>query len=425
MVKNLYQKCLFIAFLASFWSFLDVLPISASDYPIIIENFYHDTANGDLIKIRWKANFNATPDTVQKYTMNTGGIGSSFFGAYHEVTAYYWSDFLNSCSSTATSDICYSIPKELKFYDGNNTSTIATNASGLTYSDVTNYLDINEATPINNVYGTRYAIGGGSESSLKSVDPFGFGETPVYSLNPHIVISSPASGSTITATNDILSVNYYDIDPTLYKGILLNFRDDKLHASTKSYDYKLATGDTGNGSFSVNTSEFDFDTNGHWDLHGLAYGVSLDIQGGAFLTTRGYVDVFSNELVDPAYYLIFNVAGYQTPFTFDDWATWYGTNVSDYATPEPIATTLAGYLRPYFEKVGGFGSQASLYFNLNEAYDRGFGLGEIFPAVDGYIKKIDMFFGGFPLFTFFKYIIYTLIGIFVIRTILKFIPFIG
>jgi hypothetical protein len=424
MVKNLYQKWLFIALLAGFLALFDVLPIYASNYPVIIENFFHDTAFGDLIKIRWKTNFNATPDALEYYTM-LGGETGRYFEADQGTTSWYWKSFLDDCSSTATSEICYSVPTKLDYYNGSFTSTVATNATGLTYSDVSDYLDTNEATPINKIYGTQKLLGFGSETSLKDVVSFGFGDTPIYSLNPHITISSPASGSTITATSDTLSVNYYDIDPTIYKGILLNFRDEKLHASTKSYDYKLATGDTGNGSFSVNTSEFGFDTNGHWDLHGLAYGVSLDIQGGAFLTTRGYTDVYSNELVDPAYYLIFNVAGYQTPFTFDDWTTWYGTNVSDYATPEPIATTLAGYLQPYFEKVGGFGSQASLYFNLNEAYDRGFGLGEIFPAMDGYVKKIDMFFGGFPLFTFFKYIIYTLIGIFVIRTILKFIPFIG
>jgi hypothetical protein len=242
---------------------------------------------------------------------------------------------------------------------------------------------------------------------------------------PHIDISSPASGSTITASSDTMVVNYYDLDREIYNGFLMNFRDDKLHSSTNSYDFKMATSDAGTGSFSIPLSTFGFDTNGHWDLHASAYGYSLEIQDGLFLTTRGYIDTLSGELVDPPYHLIFNIAGFSEPFVFDDWDTWYGTNVSDYASPTTFATTITGYLQPYFEKVGGFGAQASLYFNEAEAYDRGYGLGEIIPIILQYNSKIDMFFGGFPIFTFFRYLLYTMIAMFIVRTILKFIPFIG
>lgn len=223
-----------------------------------------------------------------------------------------------------------------------------------------------------------------------------------------------------------LEGNYYDIDPSIYTGILFNFKDDKLHASTNSYNLTpTATNETGTGSFSIPFSEFGFDTNGHWDLHALAYGTALDIESGMFLTTRGYVDVFSEELVDPAYYLIFNVSGFAEPFVMQDATEWYSENVLDYENPTDLFITFTGYFQPYFEKIGGFGSAIMSYFNLNEAYDRGYGLGEVFPLMSGYIHKIEFFFGGFPIFTFLKYIILTLSGIFVVRTILKFIPFIG
>jgi hypothetical protein len=263
-------------------------------------------------------------------------------------------------------------------------------------------------------------------AKIHLLNNYSYVDTITSSVPPaYITISSPTSGTEITATSDTLSVNYYGVDPDLYNGILLNFRDDKLHASTNSYNYELATSDTGTGNFNVSLSEFGFDTNGHWDLHASAYGYSLQIQDGLFLTTRGYIDTLTGELVNPPFHLIFNVSGLAEPFVFDDWDTWYGTNVSDYASPTTFATTITGYLQPYFEKVGGFGAQASLYFNEAEAYDRGYGLGEIIPIILQYNSKIDMFFGGFPIFTFFRYLLYTMIAMFIVRTILKFIPFIG
>lgn len=427
MVRKRYQKWLFFALLAGFLAFFDVLPAFADNSPIIIQSFNEDFSNGDKITIHWRYNAAATPDTVESYQLASGDL--HFLEAYHASNnRWYLYGFLTTCTSDATNVNCYSIPTKLKQNNGSDWWYVKTNVVGLTYDDISAYLDAGEMNMINKSYGYRAAVGGGGDLMERDVAQFNFGDTPiVYPLNPHITISSPASGSTITATNDTLSVNYYDIDPTIYKDISLNFWDDKLHSATTAYNYKLATGDTGNGSFTVGTSAFGFNTNGHWDLKAMAHGYSLNIIDNLYLSSSpsGYVDVFSNDLVIPPYYLILNVSGYAAPFTMSDWPTWYGANVSDYATPEPFASTLAGYLQPYFEKVGGFGAQASLYFNLDEAYDRGFGLGSIFPIMDGYIHKIDMFFGGFPLFTFFKYIIYTMIGIFVVRTILKFIPFIG
>jgi len=243
---------------------------------------------------------------------------------------------------------------------------------------------------------------------------------------PYITITSPANASTITtATPDnILEGNYYNIDRSIYNGFLINFRDNKILTSTDSVDYVFATGDSSTGSFIIPLSNFNFEYNGHFDLHALAYGKSLEIQNG-FLTGRGYIDVFSNDLIEPAYNLNINISGLGNLCSLSNFSTWYLSNVSDYSTPDTFTSTMAGYLEPYFNKVCAFGGVITSYINLNEAYDRGFGLGEVFPMVDTYTHKIDMFFGGFPLMSFFKYIIYTLIAIFVIKTILKFIPFIG
>jgi hypothetical protein len=465
-MKNLHKICLLFAFMA-------VLSlIWVSQYVFATDNFLFDDFNsysaGPLNgQGGWTANYDywvvlASPDFEGAFGF--GCIDDTFCGGeryvYHDATpdANGVEGIYMRTDSYATASVNFSIMNATTYvgqiYTKDANGHLWGLTSGLTFIDLGSYnlntwyfIQMEWRSSDKNV---RYRIDNNEWSAWYA--PFQnwttadrvfiqVGGSTAYNVyydylsstaftsggfdNPHITVSSPASASTITATSDTMAINYYDIDPSIYKGILMNFRDDKLHISTDSYDYQLATGDSGTGSFTVPISSFNFTENGHFDFHALAYGNALSIESGMFLTTRGYVDVFSDELVIPLYDLTFNVSGLATPFTFDNWDTWYGTNVSDYASPSDFATTIAGYLQPYFERVGGFGSQASLYFNEAEAYDRGFGLGQIFPAVADYIKKIEMFFGGFPLLTFFKYILYTLTAIFAVRTILKFIPGLG
>lgn len=353
---------------------------------------------------------------------------------------YFWVD--------ASSDMCSDFDGELYYMAGSNdifsltgqncayldcTSydicTNGFNASPYPYSQSLEYLT--PATPDSGLFRIGFYKGGYAAPLGEEMGHAFFYRFSEYNwegkndISTFITISDPANGSTITATSEMLTGNYYNIDRNFYDGFLMNWRDEKLHLSTNSYDFQFASSDTGTGNFSIPINDFGFDTNGHWDLTAIAYGQSLDIQNELFLTGRGYVSIFSNELINPPYYLIFNVAGLLDPFSFENYGDWYNTNVSDYATPSDIFNKFGGYLQPYFEKVGGFGATTMLYFNLNEAYDRGFGLGSVFPTIEAYTQKIEIFFGGFPIFTFFKYLLATLMALFIVRTILKFIPFIG
>jgi len=238
--------------------------------------------------------------------------------------------------------------------------------------------------------------------------------------------TDPESGSEITDLNTELTINYEGFDWDEYDGFVVNFKDYKISAVAQSILFNEDDLDpSGSGSEIINLQDFGIDSNGRWDLTGLGFGTHLDIEGGMFLTTRGYVDFWSGELVDPEYYLIFNVEGLSTPYTFSDPDDWYSVNAERFDEPTAMFSAFVGFISPIFEKVGEFGTRVQTMFDKNEAYDRGYALGEIFPLTDAYIKKIDKFFGGFPLASFFKYVILVMLAIFVIRAVMKFIPFFG
>ena len=243
------------------------------------------------------------------------------------------------------------------------------------------------------------------------------------SVQPYIEATSPASGTTITDLDDNITIKFYNIDPEVYDGLLVGFRDDKLQVSSETYQFKELG--NGTGQFTIPLSTFGFDSNRKWWLRGMAYSTHLDIEGGMFLTTRGYVDFFSDDLVVDPYYLLLDVEGLPTAYTFTDPEEWYSANVERFDTPTQLFTSFVGLMSPVFEKVGDLGVWSETMLDKNEAYDRGYALGEIFPLINGYIQKIDRFFGGFPLASFFKYLILVMLAIFIIRAVMKFIPFLG
>jgi hypothetical protein len=108
---------------------------------------------------------------------------------------------------------------------------------------------------------------------------------------------------------------------------------------------------------------------------------------------------------------------------FDDW---YAENSSGgYSTPSPFATSLITIIQPIFENTMSFLNGTLSYFFDNNWYDNGLELGTNLTTYGGYITKIDFLFGGFPLTKFFTFCIVILISGFVIRMVLKFIPFFG
>jgi len=237
---------------------------------------------------------------------------------------------------------------------------------------------------------------------------------------------SPESATEITDLNENITIKYLGFDWEIYDGFIVNFKDDKIGGLGNSQIFLADDlSPTGSGQVEINLQDFGIDSNGSWHLTGLGFGTELDIEGGMFLTTRGYIDFWTNELVSPSYYLAINVEGLPNPYVFTEPNDWYSVYVERFDTPTAFFTAFVGLLSPIFEKIGEFGIRAQSMFDQNEAYERGYSLGEVFPIINGYIGKIDLFFGGFPLASFFKYLILTMFAIFIIRTILKFIPFFG
>lgn len=236
---------------------------------------------------------------------------------------------------------------------------------------------------------------------------------------PKIVATAPATGSTITDTEDTLTIDYFNIDPP-YTGFTIGFQDNIIFSNSESVLFNT----TGSGTEVISLADFGITTNGHWDLKGFAFGTHLDIQDG-FLTTRGYIDFFSDELVDPAYYLLFDVEGLETPYTFTEPTDWYSANVDRFPSPTAFFTDFTGLLDPLFLKIAEFGRQVEPMFDKQGAYDRGYALGEVFPFIGAYTNAINIFFGGFPMVGFFIVVILIMTAMFVIRTIIKFIPFKG
>lgn len=243
---------------------------------------------------------------------------------------------------------------------------------------------------------------------------------------PEIQGYSPESGTEITDLDQSITIKYFNFDWEIYSGFVVNFRDLKIGATSNSRLFLADNLDpTGTGQVQINLQDFGFDSNGKWYLTGLGFGTHLDIEGGMFLTTRGYIDFYTDELVEITYFLLLNVETLPDPYTFTGGDEWYTTNVERFDEPTTLFTSFVDIFTPIFEKTGEFGMRVQNMFDEDEAYDRGYAMGEIFPLISGYTQKIDQFFGGFPLVSFFKYLILVMLAIFVVRAIMKFIPFFG
>jgi hypothetical protein len=246
------------------------------------------------------------------------------------------------------------------------------------------------------------------------------------SFEPRIIGLLPASATEITSPETTLTIKYQNFDWNTYDGFIVNFKDNKIGAVAQSQQFLAEDlNPSGTGQVEINLQNFEIDTNGAWYLTGLAFGTHLDIEAGMYLTTRGYIDFWSDELVETPYYLLINISELPAPYTFTEPNDWYSANSERFATATPFFTSFVGLLSPIFEKVGDFGTRVQNMFDQKEAYDKGFALGEVFPLINGYVQKIDLFFGGFPLVAFFKYLILIMLAIFIVRAVMKFIPFFG
>lgn len=237
---------------------------------------------------------------------------------------------------------------------------------------------------------------------------------------------APDSGTEITDFDDTLTIKYSNFDWDIYDGFIVNFKDDYLDFLANSVLFEADDLDaSGTGEEIISLEDFGIDSNGKWNLTALGFGSELDIQGGLFLTSRGYINFWTGELVKEPYHLIINVEGLPEIYTFSDADEWYSANVERYASSTALFTSFVGLTSEMFQKVGEFANRSSNLFDKNESYERGYALGEIFPLINGYISKIDIFFGGFPLASTFKYLILLMFAGFIIKTVFKFIPLFG
>ena len=224
-----------------------------------------------------------------------------------------------------------------------------------------------------------------------------------------IFLTSPASASTITDASTELVGTWSGIDSEIWTNIKIAFNDFQIGETSKIVNVPI-TGDA--GGFSITLSDFEITKNGDWTLRAIVeneYEYNFDIE-------------------NPIYGLTFNITGLPTPYAFTDFDDWYTANVENYETPSAWASSMIGFLQPIFEKVGEYGNRIESYLDITDAYAKGFQIGGVLPVVIAYVEKIDLFFGGFPIAQFFKWIIIAMIGLFGVKAILKllsFIPFFG
>jgi len=237
---------------------------------------------------------------------------------------------------------------------------------------------------------------------------------------PEVYGITPASGSEVPDINSNLKIGYQNLNFDEIDGLIVSFENDitKTNSGLNVVLDEEILNPVGWGQIEFNLNNFDIDTQGIWNLR--AFGFTHYFTGEGLVFHQIATD---NYVLDP-YFLNITDSSLKIPFTFQDPATWYAEN-SEYATSTAFFTDITGIIAPVFEKVGNFAFGIQNAFNTDESYQTGYNFGAVLPAINGYIKTIDAFFGGFPLATIFKYIIYVLIAIFVIRLIFKFIPFFG
>lgn len=232
---------------------------------------------------------------------------------------------------------------------------------------------------------------------------------------------TPPDETEITNINTDFTFSWTNFNPEIWKGVIVSFREETTGIHTKGIEYTdLAT----SGEKILSLFNFDFDKNSRYCFHAIAFGEKLELIQGTFLTPHGYIEYFSEDLVSPEYCLNINIPGLPVIFEMPIWDIWYAEN-TEYETSTPLFSAVAGFLDPTFSKLGEFGSRVVSYLNLDDAYQKGQGLGIIFPIFNQYIELIEPFFGGFPIIRFSLVIIFLLLGFFVFKLILKFIPFFG
>jgi len=230
---------------------------------------------------------------------------------------------------------------------------------------------------------------------------------------------SPESGTEITDLNSTLTVKYKGLDA--YESLYISLRHPPTGLFTNAKEYAISEiGES--GELNINLQNFNIEKNGNWYLHAVAVKEGYQIEQDMFLS--GYGWIWSDDLTDGNYYLDINIDGYEEVFAMSDFTSWYDEN-SKFDEPTAMFSAIAEVFGGIFSTVGEFGNRIENYFDTNTAYSKGYNIGKAIPVFAYYVEQVSIFMGSFPLMNWLLIIILILVGIFIFRVILKFIPFLG
>jgi hypothetical protein len=229
----------------------------------------------------------------------------------------------------------------------------------------------------------------------------------------------PIGGTEITDLNTIFIFNWQGLEN--WDSLSVVFQNKATGIFTDAKEFKID--EMGNGEKDLPLKDFNFDKNGKYNFYATASRYVPEVMSGMYLTGK-YSYEWSEDLVDPEYWLMINIGGLTPIFEMSNFTDWY-TIKSKFDTPTEMFSAIAGFFSPIFSKIGEFGNRIQDYFNVNESYSQGYEMGKAIPYFGYFVGQISLFLGGFPILKWLFIIILLLTGIFIFRLILKFIPFIG
>jgi len=273
------------------------------------------------------------------------------------------------------------------------------------WSDLTEIINEPESLAVIKFYGTSYV----SDFTIF----FDEIETGVPPPPPELRVwgISPVSGTSTATTTINFTFGWEGWDfEDIYKDFVLSFYEKNTGIVVGSVIYEPTTI---TGSSTLALSSFGFYKTGDYYFKTKARSPLYE-----------YTAYYTTDLVSPVWWINLNVAGWSPVFEMPDYTTWYAEN-SKFATSTAIFTGITNFLSPIFGKIGEFGNSVVAFLDLDEAYDRGYDLGLTIPLFSAYVSEIEVFFGGFPIIQLFLAFLVILLGIFIVRLILKFIPGLG
>ena len=258
-----------------------------------------------------------------------------------------------------------------------------------------------------------------SAGKLTYIDYINSSGEPPY-VEPKIWGTDPASEAEITDLETSFEFGWEGLED--WDTISVAFQNRSTGIFTDAKEYIIETVSP-SGSVVLSLENFNFDRNGIYYFYGVATRQVIEVLEGMYLTGRYSYD-WSEDLVDPEFWYTINIEGFSEIFEMSGFEGWY-SEISKFATPTDMFVGIVGFFEPIFNKIGEFGNRIEDYFNLNEVYSQGYGIGKTIPYFTYFVGQVSLLLGGFPILKWLSIAMLILVGFFVFRLILKFIPGLG